>query len=191
MSNNIGKKIKELRVSAGMTLKNLSDKTGLSIGFLSQLERGLTTIAIDSLEKIARVLEVDVTYFFNVSKDKKDIVIKSYEKEVNQVMNNHIIYNLTNHIQQRELMPRYIEILPMQEQEDIDVYSHKGEEFIYVLEGILTLAVGDREYSLYPGDSAHYSSIEVHNWANHTNKIVKFIAVNYPNFLADKEDRES
>ena len=51
MNKDIGNKIKLLRQSNGMTLKTLSEKVGLSIGFFSQLERGLTSVAIDSLSK--------------------------------------------------------------------------------------------------------------------------------------------
>ncbi|SHK10490.1 helix-turn-helix domain-containing protein [Paramaledivibacter caminithermalis] len=66
----IGKAIKKLRISKKLTLKDLSDRTGLSTGFLSQLERGLTTIAIDSLENVANALDVDLSYFI-LSKDNK------------------------------------------------------------------------------------------------------------------------
>ncbi|MGO1712760.1 MAG: helix-turn-helix domain-containing protein, partial [Senegalia sp. (in: firmicutes)] len=59
----IGSEIKELRKQNNMTLKDLSEKTGLSIGFLSQFERGLSTIAIDSLELIARSLDVGLSHF--------------------------------------------------------------------------------------------------------------------------------
>lgn len=59
----------------------------------------------------------------------------------------------------------------------------KGKNFIYVLEGILTLLHKDREYSLYPGDSAHYLSTDEHNWTNKTNKVVKFLCVSVPNPL--------
>lgn len=184
--NNIGKKIKDLRTGNNMTLKELSEKTDLSIGFLSQLERGLTTIAIDSLEKIAQELGVDLTYFLAPPREQKKTVLRSYEQEVYQVVNNHIIYNLINDVNERELLPRLIHILPMEKIESIKTYKHKGEEFVYVLEGILTLIVDDEEYSLYPGDSAHYSSMHVHNWANYTNKVVKFIAVNIPNTLKEE-----
>lgn len=64
MIDDIGKKIKKLRTNKKLTLKELSEKTNLSIGFLSQLERGLTTVAIDSLTKIAKELDVSLTYFF-------------------------------------------------------------------------------------------------------------------------------
>ncbi len=65
MIDDIGKKIKKLRTNKKLTLKELSERTNLSIGFLSQLERGLTTVAIDSLTKIAKELDVNLTYFFS------------------------------------------------------------------------------------------------------------------------------
>ena len=66
-------------------------------------------------------------------------------------------------------------------QENIELYSHEGEEFIYVLEGILTLNVDNTQTDLYPGDSAHIKSISPHNWRNNTSKIVKILTVNSPN----------
>lgn len=62
-NTSIGLKIKELRNAKKFTLKYLSEETNLSIGFLSQLERGMTSVAVDSLAKIARVLEVNVLDF--------------------------------------------------------------------------------------------------------------------------------
>lgn len=60
---NIRYKIKELRNTKNMTLKKLSEENGLSVVFLSQLERGLTSIAVDSLENIAKILGVNLSYF--------------------------------------------------------------------------------------------------------------------------------
>ena len=63
-TTDIGSKIKKYRKEKKYTLKNLSEQTGLSIGFLSQLERGITTIAIDSLANVADVLGVEMMDFF-------------------------------------------------------------------------------------------------------------------------------
>ena len=63
----VGLQIKALRTGNNMTLKQLSEQTGLSIGFLSQVERGMSSIAVDSLEKIAGVLEVPLDTFFSGS----------------------------------------------------------------------------------------------------------------------------
>lgn len=182
MKADIGSKIKELRTSKKLTLKDLSIETGLSIGFLSQLERGLTTIAIDSLEKVSVVLGVDLSYFFSIPKENKGSILKSYEKEIFQIVDSKIItYHLSNDIENKQMLPRIFEILPGPSGENITSYQHQGEEFVYVLEGILTLILDNNRTELYPGDSAHYDSKVVHNWGNCTNKITRILTVNTPN----------
>lgn len=116
---NIGMEIKKLRTEKGITLKELSEKSELSVGFLSQLERGLTTIAVDSLEKLADILEVHLTHFFDYPLKRKDMVLRSYEQEL--------------------------------------MDSVEG--------------------------GVHMDSNIAHNWANYTNKKVKLIAVNTPNYI--------
>ncbi|GAA0123152.1 MAG: cupin domain-containing protein [Clostridium argentinense] len=188
MKKNIGNKIKELRSNKKMTLRELSEGTGLSIGFLSQLERGLTSIATDSLMKIAEVLNVDLNYFFSNPKRKTKIILRNYEKEVFRIDNGMFInYNLSTDCHDKELLPRLIEVLPNNTEEDLTQYMHEGEEFIYVLEGTLTLFINSEQYDLYPGDSAHYHSSVMHTYANYTNKIVRILEVSLPNNFKDKE----
>ncbi len=175
--------IKKLRTEKGITLKELSEKSELSVGFLSQLERGLTTIAVDSLEKLAAILEVHLTHFFDYPHNKKDIVLRSYEQEIIEAVEGGFIkYSLSTDLENKQLVPRLIEILPQKKNEEILSYKHEGEEFIYVLEGILTVYINGKSYDVYPGDSIHMDSKIAHNWANYTNKKVKLIAVNTPNF---------
>lgn len=182
MSLEIGKKVKKLRNEQELTLKDLSEMTSLSTGFLSQLERGLTTVAIDSLESISKALGVDLSYFFVRPTKKQGHILKSYEKEILHIEDTRFIhYQLSKNIEDKEMMPRLIEILPSNSDEEIVTYTHKGEEFVYVLEGILTLFLDGERYELYPGDSSHISSLLSHNWANYTNKLVKILAVSIPN----------
>ncbi|WP_072897839.1 cupin domain-containing protein [Clostridium fallax] len=183
----IGKKIKKLRTNKNITLKELSEKTELSIGFLSQLERGLTTVAIDSLGKIGKELGVDLSYFFKAPQKRKEIVLRSYEKEVFQVENNRFIkYNLSNDLEDKAFLPQLFEILPSDVNENLLCYEHKGEEFVYVLEGVLTLIIDDEKKALYPGDSAHYDSGIKHNWANYTSKPVKLLTIHTPNIFKEE-----
>lgn len=183
MNKDIGNKIKLLRQSKGMTLKTLSEQVGLSIGFFSQLERGLTSVAVDTLSKIAEVLGVNLTYFFSSPKDKEDIVIKSYQQEVSEIINSQIIYyNLSTKLSSSNMLPKLVQVLP-QGDEEVEEYCHEGEEFIYVLEGILTLYIDHVKHMLYPGDSVHFDSMLSHNWINTTNANVKLLIVNTPNFF--------
>lgn len=181
---NIGMKIKKLRTEKGITLKELSEKSDLSIGFLSQLERGLTTIAVDSLEKLAEILEVHLTCFFDYPHKRKDKVLRSYAQEILSIEEGGFIkYSLSSNLENKQLFPRLIEILPQKKEEEIISYTHEGEEFVYVLEGILTLYIDGEMYEVYPGDSVHMDSNLTHNWANYTNKKVKLLAVNTPNHM--------
>jgi len=181
MNNDIGKKVKELRTNKKLTLKELSELTTLSTGFLSQLERGLTNIATDSLQKIAQAFDVDLSFFFLSPKKMRNCILRSYEKEVFQVVNSRFIhYHLANDFPERNLLPRMIELLPINSDEDLSQYAHEGEEFIYVLEGTLTLFLNNEQTELFPGDSAHYRSSIVHNWANYTSKMVRILVVSSP-----------
>lgn len=187
---NIGSTIKELRNSKNMTLKNLSDESGLSVGFLSQLERGLTSIAVDSLEKIAEILGVELSYFFHIQNKTTNKVIRSYERPVLNIQEGGFIsYSLSQDLEHKAFVPKLIEVFPHKTDEEVALYKHSGEEFIYVLEGILTVYIENGMYDLYPGDCVHMDSTIIHNWSNNTNKIVRLLAVNSPNYFnSDKND---
>lgn len=187
MKSEIGEKIKKLRSDKQVTLKNLGELTNLSIGYLSQLERGKTTVALDSLQKIAAVLGVDFTYFFDVPVSDGE-VCKSYERSILFMENNNFIeYNLSNNLKNMKLVPRLIEMFPQKVSEPVEVYTHEGEEFVYILEGILTYYYNGKTFELYPGDAFHIQSDKPHNATNTTNKITRFITVSVPNKFARKE----
>ncbi|MEG0856293.1 MAG: helix-turn-helix domain-containing protein [Terrisporobacter sp.] len=183
-NTNIGLKIKELRTQKKFTLKYVSEQTNLSTGFLSQLERGMTSVAVDSLAKIAKVLDVDLLEFFDFASnsDTKNIT-RSYERKSTTVNDELIQYTLNNNPSAYEMLPRIQELMPSKDEdhEELELYFHEGEEFIHVLEGILTLNIDNIEYSLYPGDSAQIKSVSPHNWMNKTSKVVKILTVNTPN----------
>ncbi len=182
MTGDIGSKLKGLRTQKGLTLKELSGKTDLSIGFLSQIERGLTSVAISSLETIAKALDSDLSYFFTAPKKKERKILRSFEHEVFTIKNSQFIdYHLTPDSEKMNILPRLQVILPSSAEDTNDPYSHEGEEFVYVLEGILTVRLDNERFELYPGDSMHYNSSTPHNWANLTNKTVKLLVINNPN----------
>ncbi len=187
MTNDIGKKLKELRKKRGLTLRELSEVSGLSIGFLSQLERNKCTIAVDSLAIIANCLETKISYFIEEGTDGDSLLLKSYEREVLYIENERqISYRITNQMEKKTILPRVFELMPGAEDVDSSLeHSHAGEEFLYVLEGIMTLIMEDISYNLYPGDTAHFDSSKPHNWVNNTNKVVKILTVHTPNPFAE------
>lgn len=181
MLQDIGPKINQLRTEKNMTLKDLAEKCNLSVAFISQIERGLASPAIISLNAIAGALDVELSYFFNMPKKDLSIVTRSYEHKPFMVKSSNYIYTeLSEHFDGRNMDVLLISILPGREESYPAANTHAGEEFVYVLEGIVTLLYDDKKYELYPGDSAHYSSGSPHTWINSTNKTVKLLSVNTP-----------
>lgn len=191
MSEDIGSKVKELRTNSKLTLRELSEMTSLSTGFLSQLERGLTSIATDSLQKLAEALNVGTSYFFSNPTIKNGVIMRNYEKEVMKIDNSmYISYLFTPNPTDKVMMPRIIEVLPYNSAESLTPYQHEGEEYIYVIEGTLTLFINGQSYELYPGDCAHYNAKVIHNYANHTNKLVKILEINTPNYFRKEPENK-
>ncbi|MGI6686406.1 MAG: helix-turn-helix domain-containing protein [Bacillota bacterium] len=181
MNKELGQKIKDVRTSKGMTLKDLSNKTNLSISYLSLVERGLASIAIASLQSIAEVLGVNLAYFLTVPQRSEKMIFRSYELEAVPAENSKNIYfSLAGKFEGQIMDPMFVVLLPGQTRSDLDLISHHGEEFCYVVEGILTYIIEDKEYEIYPGDSLHIPSHRPHNWGNFTNKLVKVILVVTP-----------
>lgn len=187
----IGAKVKALRTSKNYTLKQLSEESGLSIGFLSQLERGISSIAIDSLARISAILEVPLSGFFDENNStNQDPVVHSFNLQCTKATSEIVQYILSNRVAEYDILPRLFQLMPLMDNNSNDavMLNHVGEEFIYILEGIVTVYVEDREYTLYPGDSIQIHSNEKHNWINLTNKVAKLLSINSPNPFKEKKE---
>lgn len=189
----VGNKVNELRKKAGLTLKELGEKTNLSQGYLSKFERGQTTISIDSLMAITKVLNTSMDKLFpteqNDTEDLNEVVHRSYENTILYMENTeHINYQITHNLDM-DIFPKISVLLPSPDGAKDAFFSHKGEEFVYVLEGILTLKFKDITYELYPGDTAHFNSNVEHTWYNNTNMTTKILTVHTPNVLHINDSR--
>jgi len=187
----IGARIKTLRTEKRYTLKTLSDMTGLSVGFLSQAERGISTIAVDSLSKVASCLEVPLsTFFTDQVQDTTDPVVHGFSVRRTMVGPQIIESVLSQNMMNFNFLPKHFQLMPYSDidVEQLEMCIHSGEEFVYVLTGIVTLWLDDKRYTLYPGDSIQIHSNQPHNWANTTNKVAELLSINYPNpFRSDGE----
>lgn len=182
MDGKIGEKVKALRSIKKITLKELSLSSGLSVSYISQVERGLSSINISSLDKIACALGVAISYFLELPPSYSHCVMLSSQQKIFSVKESMFFYNrLANDSMDKAILePIVVNILPRGEGEKFELYSHEGEEFVYVLEGVLTLFLGSEQFQLNPGDSAHYGSELLHEWANFTSRMVRILAVSSP-----------
>ena len=192
INTSVGGKLRQLRQKQGMTLKQVSEKVGLSQGFLSQVENGRATLGMNALLNVAELFNVDVSAFFGRTKeDETARVIRSYDRHNLQVSSEFVEYSLSNEACNKDLAIYIFEIYPTKEEENDGppvIFNHASSEFLYVLEGVLTEIVEGVETVLNPGDCIHIPPNADHAWANNTGKIVKALVVHkYDSFSSGKQ----
>lgn len=174
----VSKEIRRLRQEKQLTLKDLSKKTELSISFLSQVERGSSSLAITSLKKIADALNVPITNFFE-KVARHSYVVKKEEQEPFRIESSAAVYiRLAGEFSGRSIEPLLVDLPPGQPYDK--VFSHPGEEFYYVLEGVVAFKIDDQEYIVGTGDSIHFPSHIPHYWKNPTHLNAKVLCVLTP-----------
>ncbi|GGC89197.1 DNA-binding protein [Thalassobacillus devorans] len=174
----IYKKIKELRLQNGLTLKGLSEKTDLSVSFLSQVERGDSSLAITSLKKIADAFGVPMASFFEDPYNHNYAVKREHQKPFKIEGSDLIHTRLGGHFPERKMEPIKVTLSP--NQQDKQKFSHPGEEFYYVLKGMVIFVIEGKEYLLKEGDAIHFPSVQQHQWENPLSEETELLCVLTP-----------
>ncbi|MDG1432315.1 MAG: XRE family transcriptional regulator [Paracoccaceae bacterium] len=163
----IGREIRAFRKSQNITVSELSDKTGLSIGMLSKIENGNTSPSLTTLQTLADALNVSMTSFFRgFEEDRIAVHTKSGEGvqlEREGTRANHQ-YNLLGHIganSSQVIVEPYL--ITLSEESDIfPTFQHAGIETIYMLEGVVDYRHGNEIYTLEPGDTLFFDADSPH-----------------------------
>ncbi|AVK85410.1 helix-turn-helix domain-containing protein [Lysinibacillus sp. NPDC047702] len=174
----IFQKIKQLRFEQGMTLKELSEKTELSVSFLSQIERGTSSLAITSLKKIADAFGVKMIHFFEETEDLNYAVKKQNQKPFKIESSDSTYVRLSNNFPDRKIEPFLVTIKPLQKENE--PFKHPGEEFYYVLKGAVLFTIDQTEYYLREGEAIHFPSNLTHIWENPLNQETVLLSVITP-----------
>ncbi|MDP2681424.1 MAG: helix-turn-helix domain-containing protein [Deltaproteobacteria bacterium] len=174
----IGAKLKALRESQKLSLRDLADKTGLSASFLSQLELGQVSPSIASLENIAKALNVYITYFFDDTQKTDSVVIRKNERrKIYSKGSMAIIQPLAHEISKKKIEPFMLALEAGGEAGEHPYSSRHGEEFGIVIQGRIGFTLEQNEYVLEEGDSVYFNSFKPHNWKNISRKKAKIILV--------------
>jgi transcriptional regulator with XRE-family HTH domain len=182
----IGSKIKAIRESKKMTVEDMAQRSQLSVSQINDIESGNNIPSLAPLIKIARTLGVRLGTFLDdhdnlgpaVSrKNKAGESIQTTNTEKKSKSHN-TFYALAPQKTGRTMEPFFIEINPADEK-DLEVSAHEGEEFIYVLEGVVKIVYGQNVYLLEQGDSIYYDSIVDHLVCAGDEKGAKIVAVVY------------
>lgn len=157
---NIGIKIKRLRMQKGLTQEELADRAELSKGFISQLERDLTSPSITTLVDILQCLGTDLKSFFADTEDKQVVFHKGdyFEKEDHE-LGNKVEWIIPN-AQKNMMEPIRLTLEP-----GGSTYPdnpHEGEEFGYVLSGTVEVVIGKSSFKATKGESFYFTAAAKH-----------------------------
>lgn len=161
---NIGEKIKRLRVKNSLTQEELADRCELTKGFISQVERDLTSPSIATLVDILEGLGTNLKDFFNETVNEKIVFTK---EDAFEMENDELKYNLKwviPNAQKNIMEPILIELeSDGRTKEDS---PHEGEEFGYVVNGSIFLHIGNDKYKVKKGESFYYKANSNHYISN-------------------------
>ena len=151
----IGKKIKELRVAKGLTQEELADRSELSKGFISQLERDLTSPSIATLMDILQCLGTTVSEFFQ-EEPEDQIVFRNedYFEKIDSEFGSKTEWIIPN-AQKNMMEPIRLTLAPGGA--TYPDLPHEGEEFGYVLQGSVKIHVGNKVYKAKKGESFYFT----------------------------------
>ena len=177
--NTLGERLRLRRKELKLSMKEVAISSGLSIGFISQVERGLTSPSLTSLNAIANFLRSDVTNFLSQPKSKSSIT-RHQERDVYTINKNGLQYErLSDSFPGHTLNSVIIHEMPGHRSESI---SHEGEEFFFILEGAITIYIDGEVNILEAGDSLHFDSSR-----SHSNKVTTVLHVCTMNVFGDQD----
>jgi len=162
----IGQRIRILREEKGLSLDEVSNLTGFDVELLSNIETNKVQPQLGTVIKLSKALDSafsrlvsgtgDRIYSITRKKEQKVVSRSTSQQGKKQV---YIYKSLAPEVKGRHMEAL---IVQLEENPEKEVSVHEGEEFIYVLDGIVTLDIGDDNFELEPGDSAYYLSTTPH-----------------------------
>lgn len=178
----IGREVREFRHQRGMTVADLAQVTGLSVGMLSKIENGLTSPSLTTLQVLSAALSVPLTSFFRRFEESREAVHvkagEAVEIERAGTRAGHQ-YQLLGHLGANNsgvVVEPYL--ITLSEESDVfPTFQHEGVELIYMLEGEVGYRHSDRSFHLRPGDSLFFDADAPHGPDDLIRRPIRYISV--------------
>lgn len=182
----LGEKIKDLRLRKRYTLRRVSEKAGLSIALLSQIENSAVAPPVATLLKIARALDVNIGYFFREeeAKERAVVVRKGERKRVFRRLHpqhgeSGYTYEALAYTKSAKHMEPFLVEFEAKKKEEVVFLHHRGEEFLFLLRGRLAFHYNQDEIALEAGDSLYFDAAVPHGFRALRSKKAQGIVVIY------------
>jgi len=181
----VGQKIRELRLNAKLTLNELAEKAGISQGYLSKIENSKNAPPVSTLLMIAKALNVGISQIFGENESQMPISLIRKKDRPFVARNGSIFgysYQALAHKFKNKYFDPYILHIPGDLERETDFhFEHKGQEMMFVVNGKMRFLYGEKEFILDEGDCIFFDSSIPHNgFSCDTNKVECLIAIYTP-----------
>ncbi len=178
----IGKRIKRLRLSNKLTLQDMADRTGLSKGYLSKLEKSKKAPPVSTLINIAKAFHVNMSVLLGeVTEEDSILLVKKNERMLLAGPGTEFGYSyesLAHAFQGRQMEPYILTFpagAPMHE------FKHEGQEMLFVLQGTMRFFYGEKVYMVEKGDSIYFDSgISHHGEPSGAEALIALMVISNP-----------
>jgi transcriptional regulator with XRE-family HTH domain len=180
----VGERVSQVRDKRGLSLEDVSQRTGIDVSMLSQIEEGAVAPPLGTIIKLAKALEMRMGYFISGEEDRPYTIVRhSDRKVVSRYDSKKAKYygyeyeSLAPHKKERHMEPFLVTLEAAETEEERS--THDGQEFIFVLQGQMEVRLGEELHILDPGDAIYYDSTVPHLVKAHGKKPTKILAVLY------------
>ncbi|WP_448951490.1 helix-turn-helix domain-containing protein [Labrys neptuniae] len=163
----VGALIRARRRQLQLTLQDICAAAGISVGYLSQVERDQATPSLGTLAQIAHSLDVGMDYFI-AAPSSEDRVTRAGEREKFAVDGSSVLYERIAADFAGNILSSFIMNIPPGYRSE--TVSHEGEEILFVLEGAITQKIDNDEIVIAVGDSVHFRGNRPHTWWNESDR---------------------
>ena len=181
MEYGLGDRIAALRAERGLTLKQLGELVGIPVSTLSKVQNHQATLTYGNLLKVARGLNINIAELFDEASQPPKAGRRTITRKGQGVKNDVDVYRvevLSSELLTKNMYPGILEVPPACPQDMGQLARHPGEEFVYILEGGITLYTEDyKPVALNKGDSAYLDSSSGHRFVSKNQHTARILVV--------------
>src|SRR4030042_359865 len=181
---NVGDRVKRAREKRGLSLLDISRRTGIDVSLLSEIEEGQSAPPLGTVIKLAKALEMKMGYFISGDELRPFTIVRRGDRKMvsryDSKRDKHYGYgyeSLAPYKKDRHMEPFLVTLQPATTEEERS--AHDGQEFIFVLTGSMEVRLAEEIHVLEPGDSIYYDSTVPHLVKCHGQETTRILAVLY------------
>ena len=180
----VGQRLREFRIEKGLSIKALAETSGLAVNTLSLIENQKSSPSVNTLEQLARALQLPLTRFFEPIQEERHLVSTQAGQRREFNLDGIRVEDCGLDLSDQPMQPFVVTLLPGQGS-SVDAIQHSGYEFIYCLSGKIEYYVDDRELTMQAGDSLLFNADHPHRWDNQSDEPVVYLLIMIPSDIKE------